>query len=273
MTEIIIKPQKFIYYNFKELYEFRDTLFFLAWKDIKIKYKQALLGFLWVVLQPLLMTLVFVVFVKATNFSLGTSEVPYPIFVLSGMLIWNLFSSSITQTSHSVVSNAHIIKKIYFPRIFFPLSALIVSTFDFIISFVVLIPLLFYYQMVPEWKIIYMFPLIYIMISLLVLGIGSFFAALNVKYRDVKYIIPFLVQMMFFISPVFYTNKLIGIDIVRNLYYVNPMTGIIELFRHGLFGTPVFMSGLLISSFISVIVFLIGMFYFRRVEHTFADIS
>lgn len=273
MTEIIIKPQKFKLINLRELREFRDTLFFLAWRDIKVKYKQALLGFLWVILQPLLMTLIFVIFSKATKLSLGPSDVPYPIFVLSGMLLWNLFSSSINLTAQSVISNAYMIKKIYFPRIFFPLSALIVNSFDFIISFIIILPIMLYYQIFPGFKIIYLFPVVYFLISLLVLGVGSFFAALNVRYRDVKYIIPFLLQMLFFISPVFYTNKIIEVDCIRNFYYANPMTGIIELFRHAMFDTHLYLEGLLMSTSICIFMFLIGVLYFGKVQHTFADIA
>ncbi|MCX7861689.1 MAG: ABC transporter permease [Bacteroidales bacterium] len=274
MTEIIIKPpSKFVFFDFKELSEFKDTLFFLAWKDIKIKYKQALLGFLWVILQPVLMTAVFVVFSIATNFTPIESNVPYILFVLSGMILWNLFSSAITQTTQSIVSNAHIIKKIYFPRIFFPLSSLLVSTFDFLISFIILIPFMIYFNVYPQWQVIFLLPMVYLLITMLILGIGSFFSALNVKYRDVKYIIPFMVQLMFFVSPVFYSNHYINIQWIKVAYYFNPITGIIELFRYALFNTTINVEGLLISSLICIIVFVLGLLYFRKVEYNFADIS
>ncbi len=273
MTETIIKSQKYLYYNFKELYEFKDTLFFLVWRDIKIKYKQTLLGFLWVVLQPLLVTMVFVLFGKATSFQLGDNNIPYPVFVFSGMIVWNLFSSAIQQTSNSVVNNAHIIKKIYFPRIFFPLSALLASSFDFLITFIVFLPLMLYYHIIPSIQILYILPLVYFLTSLLVLGIGSFFGALNVKYRDVKYVIPFLIQLLFFISPIFYTTQILTNPTIQQLYYLNPITGIIELFRHGLFNSPLSFEGILFSILTSLILCFSGLMYFRYVEHNFADIS
>ncbi|MCX7954411.1 MAG: ABC transporter permease [Bacteroidales bacterium] len=273
MMEIIIKPKKFAFLNLKEIYEHRDILFFLTWKDIKIKYKQTLLGFSWIILQPLLITFVFVLFSKAINFSLGDSKVPYTIYVLSGILLWNLFSSAIIQTSNSIVSNAHIIKKIYFPRIFFPISALFVSTFDFLISFIIYIPLMSYYKIYPSFSVIYIFPLVYLLLAMLILGIGSFFAALNVKYRDVKYTLPFLIQLFFFISPVFYAHNLIELNWLKNLYYANPLTGIIELFRHSLFNTPLYFHGLKISIIFSIIIFFTGIFYFRKMENILADIT
>ncbi len=271
--EIEIKPAKLFFYDFKELYEFRDTLFFLTWKDIKIKYKQALLGFLWAFLQPALMMGVFIILKMATNISTGNNTIPYPLFVLSGILFWNLFAASVTQSSNSIVSNANMIKKIYFPRIFFPVSAILVSLFDFLMGLIVFIPVMIYYDYLPTIHLIWTFPVSIILTVLIALGIGSFFSALNVKYRDVKYVIPFLVQLLFFISPVFYSPSFITDNLLQTLYYINPMTGILELIRYGFFGTPVNNIGLLISVICAVICFSAGMFYFRRFETTFADVA
>lgn len=273
MQETIIKSQRFYFLNFKEIFDYRDTLFFLAWRDIKIKYKQAILGFLWVVLQPLLSTFIFVLLTTTTQIKFTNNVIPYPLFVLSGIVLWNLFSTAINQTSNSVVNNAHIIKKVYFPRIFFPLSSLLISSFDFFISLIIYFPLMIYYNIYPSICIIFIFPLTYILVSMLILGIGSFFAALNVKYRDVKYLVPFFTQIMFFLSPTFYSVDLIKITWIKNLYYINPMTGIIDLFRYSLFNTPFNTTGLLISVAICILSFLLGIFYFRFVEHNFADIA
>lgn len=272
--EIEIKPpSKWHFFDIKELIYYKDTLYFLTWKDIKIKYKQAVLGFLWAFLQPIAMTAVFVLFNLAVNVSLGDVNIPYPLFVLSGIMLWNLFANAITATSNSVVNNSNILKKIYFPRIFFPMSSLLVSLFDFFITLLIYIPVMIYYNVYPNWQIIYILPVCILLVSILVLGIGSFFGALNVKYRDVKYIIPFVVQLLFFISPVFYSNNQIALPWVKTLYYLNPMTGIIELFRFGLFNTPINNLGLILSIIISLTFFVIGLFYFRKTEYFFADIS
>lgn len=272
--EIEIKPpSKWHFFDIKELIYYKDTLYFLTWKDIKIKYKQAVLGFLWAFLQPIAMTAVFVLFNLAVNVSLGDVNIPYPLFVLSGIMLWNLFANAITATSNSVVNNSNILKKIYFPRIFFPMSSLLVSLFDFFITLLIYIPVMIYYNVYPNWQIIYILPVCIILVSILVLGIGSFFGALNVKYRDVKYIIPFVVQLLFFISPVFYSNNQIALPWVKTLYYLNPMTGIIELFRFGLFNTPINNLGLILSIIISLTFFVIGLYYFRKTEYFFADIS
>ena len=273
MKEIIIKPQRHVYYNFNELYEFRDTLFFLTWKDIKIKYKQAALGFLWAILQPALMMLVFIVFRKVIFIWTGNHNVPYPLFVLSGVLFWNLFSSAITHSSNSIVNHAQMIKKIYFPRIFFPISAVLVSLFDFFMGVIVYIPLMIYYNVYPSAWLIALLPASIVLTVLVAMGVGCFFSALNVKYRDVKYIIPFAVQMLFFISPVFYSHSFITNKYLLFFYYLNPITGILELIRFGLFEMPININGLIISCASTILAFFIGMFYFRRFESTFADIA
>ena len=270
--EIVIKPYKFLRFNFKEFIEYRDTLFFLVWKDIKIKYKQTLLGFLWVIIQPLLMVLVFVLLQRAIVIPISDSNIPYALFVLSGILYWNLFSSSVTNSSNSIVNNANMLKKIYFPRIFFPLSSLLVSLFDFFIAIVIYIPLMFYYKIYPTENIFWIFPLTLILVIMISLGIGSFFSALNVIYRDVKYVIPYFVQLLFFISPIFYNSKFIANKFINNIYYLNPFVGILELLRYGLFSMEPYKVGVLISIVSNVIVFILGLYYFRKIENIFADL-
>jgi lipopolysaccharide transport system permease protein len=271
--EIEIKPTKYYFFNIKELYEFRDTLFFLTWKDIKVKYKQALLGFLWAILQPILMTAVFVLFSKVVKFWEQENNIPYTLFVLSGILFWNLFSNAVTHSANSIVSNAHIIKKIYFPRIFFPISAVLVSLFDFFMGIIVYIPIMIYFNHYPSFWVIFILPLCILLTVLVSLGIGCFFSSLNVKYRDVKYIIPFAVQLLFFISPVFYIHSYVTNKFLLMFYYFNPMTGILELLRFVLFNMPINYQGLVISIFSIFITFTFGILYFRRFENTFADLS
>lgn len=268
-----IKPARGYFYNFSELNEFKELLYFLAWKDIKIKYKQAILGFLWALLQPALMMMVFIIFRKVVFIWTGDDEMPYALFVLSGILFWNLFSTGITQSSNSIVSNAHIIKKIYFPRIFFPISAVIVSFFDFIMGVLVYIPVMIYYNVYPDFWILLILPACIILTVLTSIGAGSFFSALNVKYRDVKYIIPFVIQLLFFISPVFYSHSFITNKFLQFFYYFNPITGILELLRFSLFQSPINITGLVISCITAFATFIFGILYFRRFETSFADIA
>lgn len=271
--EIEIKPAKGVLFNINELKEYKELLYYLTWKDIKVKYKQALLGFLWALLQPIMMMFVFIIFRKVVFIWTGNDEIPYPLFVLSGLLFWNLFSVGVTQSSNSIVSNAHIIKKIYFPRIFFPISAVCVSLFDFFMGVVVYLPVMFYYGYYPSVWIILLIPAAIILTILVSMGIGAYFSALNVKYRDVKYVIPFIVQMLFFISPVFYSHSFITNKWLHYFYYLNPVTGVLELVRFGLFNTTIYLPGIFISTCTAFIIFIVGLMYFRRFENTFADIA
>jgi lipopolysaccharide transport system permease protein len=271
--EIEIKPAKVFLFNFKELVEYKELLYFLTWKDIKIKYKQAILGFTWALIQPALMMFVFIVFRKVVFIWTGNSDIPYPLFVLSGILFWNLFSTGILQSSNSIVSNAHIIKKIYFPRIFFPISAIMISLFDFLMGLVVYIPVMIFYDYYPSAWTILTFPLAIILTIIVSIGIGSYFSALNVKYRDIKYVIPFFTQLLFFISPVFYSHSFITNKFLQYFYYLNPVTGILELVRFGLFNTSINIQGIIISTITALISFILGIIYFRKFENTFADIA
>lgn len=269
---IVIGPKKSFFNSVREIFVFWDTLFFLTWRDIKIKYKQALIGFGWIILQPLLMTFVFVLFVKFTNIRMHNGQLPYLHFVLSGIILWNLFATAFTQASNSLVNNAQLIKKIYFPRIFFPLSSFFVSFFDFFISLSILIIFMVFYSLKPSLLIFVYLPFAIILIFLFSIGLGSFFSAINVKYRDVKYIVPFFTQFLFFVTPVFYSSQLINSDLIRLIYYINPMSGIIELFRAGLFSLSIDPHALIMASIISIFVFLSGTTYFLKQERNFADV-
>ena len=271
--EIEIKPAKVYSFNYKELKEYKELLYFLTWKEIKIKYKQAILGFTWALIQPALMMFVFIVFSKVVYVWTGSDKIPYPLFVLSGILFWNLFSTGVLQSGNSIVANAHIIKKIYFPRIFFPISAILTSLFDFVMGLFVYIPVMIYCDYYPSAWTILTFPIAIILTIIVSIGIGSYFSALNVKYRDIKYVIPFFIQLLFFISPVFYSHSFITNKFLQYFYYINPVTGILELVRFGLFNTAINVQGIIISTITALLAFIIGIIYFRRFEHTFADIA
>ncbi len=232
--------------------------------DIKIKYKQTVLGFLWAILQPLFMMLIFTFFFgRALN--IPSQNLPYPVYVFSGLLIWNMFSSGLTSASNSMVNNALIIKKIYFPRLIIPVSAILVALFDFLMAFILFIGILLYYQQPVSWLFILIWPLS--------LGLGAWLAALNVKYRDFRYVIPFLVQVMFFLTPVIYPISMLNYPVLKYLLACSPMFAAVELFRFpltGLLPDPIFMALSLTSGLLFLIV---GILYFKRTEDFFADFA
>lgn len=262
--------------NFKrelvELFKYRELLYFFAWKDVKIKYKQALLGFLWVILQPLLMMLIFTFFAQAVKINSGI--IPYPVFAFSGLIFWNIFASGVQSAGNSVVTNANVIKKIFFPRLIMPISSILVSLFDFLIAFIFLIGLLLYFkQTIYFFNIFCFIPLALIIAIVYSLGAGIWLASLNVKYRDFKYVIPFLVQLLFFASPVVYPSSLITNPLIKSFYYINPYSGVLDLVRHAFFNTPIDFINVLISSITALFIFIIAFFVFTRNENKFADIA
>jgi lipopolysaccharide transport system permease protein len=258
--------------EWKELWRYRELFYFFTWRDIKIKYKQTFLGFLWAILQPLMMMTIFTLFFgRALN--IPSQNLPYPVYVFSGLLIWNLFSSGLTSASNSMVNNALIIKKIYFPRLIIPVSAILVALFDFLMAFVLLIGILIYYQQPVLWVAVILWPLALLIGIIATLGLGSWLAALNVKYRDFRYVIPFLVQVLFFLTPVIYPISLLKYPLLQYVLVCSPMYAAVELFRFPLTGiTPdmYFMSASLISG---LILLIIGISYFKRTEDFFADFA
>ena len=277
--EYSIKPSKDIRLGLQELWSYRELFYFFSWRDIKVKYKQTALGFLWAILQPLLMMMIFVVFFSRF-LNVPTDNIPAPVFYFSGLLLWNLFSSGLSNSANSMVDNANIIKKVYFPRLIIPLSALLVSGFDFLMGFIIFLGILgYYYFSVPEFSfnflsfIIY-FPLGFLLTILSACGLGTFLASLNVKYRDFRYVIPFLIQFLLFVSPVIYPVSILkGSPILEKIAAINPLTGALILGRASL--TEANPDWILVGiSFISAIVFaVIGLYYFRRTESYFADLA
>ncbi|CAN5402163.1 ABC transporter permease [soil metagenome] len=271
--EYEIKPAGRFSLNLGELWEYRELVFFFTWRDIKVKYKQTFFGAAWAVFQPLLLMLVFTVFF-ARNFKIESGNVPYPVFVFSGLLLWNVFANGLSNAGNSMVSNANIIKKIYFPRLIIPISSILSAMVDFFIAMVVYFCLLFYYGLqntIPAILGMLVFSLLITLCT--TLGVGSFLAALNVKYRDFRYVIPFLIQVLMFMTPIIYPVSTPDIGWVRTLLLLNPMTGAIELIRSTVMQVPLNTTAVLIATVTSVIWLIIGISYFRKTEYYFADLA
>lgn len=268
---IVIKPSKgWVGLRLKDLWVYRELVYFLTWRDLKVRYKQSVLGVLWAILKPFLEMVVFSIFFGSLA-KMPSDGVPYPLFYFVGSLPWNLFGNSLGIASKSMVSHGNMISKIYFPRLIVPLSSVMASVVDFLISFVILIGLMIYYHYAPTMAALWL-PLLMLLALMTALGVGFWTSALMVRYRDVGYILPFVTNLWMFITPVLYSSSLIP-EKWRVIYSLNPMTGVIEGFRQALLGTPSIISIWLIglSVVISIIMFVSGMFYFRRMEKEFAD--
>lgn len=271
-TEIIIRPQKgLIPLNLKELWVYREILYFLTWRDIKVKYKQTVLGILWAILQPFLTMLIF--FMLFGKFAkVPSEEVPYPIFAYTGLLLWNYFSSALSNSGNSLIYSSNLITKVYFPRLFIPASASLSGLFDFFIASIILIGMMFFYNFTPSLIGLALIPILILLASISAIGCGLWLSALNVEYRDFQYVIPFLVQIWMFATPVIYPATLLP-EKYRWIISLNPMGGIIEAFRASTLGhKQINWDMLIISAGIGFLVFLTGLVYFRKVERSFADI-
>lgn len=271
--EYEIRPVRKLSIGLKELWEFRELFYFFTWRDVKVKYKQTFLGFSWAILQPFLMMVIFSLFFGSA-LNIPSYNIPYPLFVYSGLLLWNIFSTGVTSAGNSMVSNASIIKKIYFPRLIIPASSILVSLFDFFFAFLVFIGMLFYYQVdVNILKIIVFMPAGVFLAVISTFGLGTFLGALNIKYRDFRYVIPFLIQALLFLTPVIYPPSMLTHEWMKYIIAMNPMYCALELFRSGIINHPPEMHLLLISLLSSVLFFLLGILYFRKTETYFADLA
>jgi lipopolysaccharide transport system permease protein len=259
-------------FDWSELWRFRELVYYFTWRDVKIKYKQTFLGFLWAILQPLLMMLILTYFFGKT-LKIPSQQLPYPVFVFSGLLIWNTFSSGLTNSANSMVSNAMIIKKIYFPRLIIPVSSILVSVFDFLMAFLILLLLLLYYQQPVGVNALWNWPLAIIITSVATLGPGSWLAALNIKYRDFRYVIPFLLQALFFLSPIVYPVSMVDSTLIQYLLVASPLYAAIELFRLPLTHAEPNLVLIAISLSSSVFFLIGGLWYFKRTEDYFADFA
>jgi lipopolysaccharide transport system permease protein len=271
MQETVIKPRKgWVNLNLRELWKFRELLYFLAWRDIKVRYKQTALGVVWAVLQPLLTMVVFsVLFGRLAK--MPSEGVPYPIFVYLGLLPWQYFATVLGQSTNIVVAEKNMITKIYFPRLIMPASSAVSAFLDFFIASVILGIMMVYYE-VGLGQGFYLVPLLVSLTIMNAVGFGTWFSALNVRYRDIQYAIPFLIQTWMFVTPVIYPSTLLG-ERYSWLLAFNPMSGVIESFRPAVLGhVPIPWTSLGISSAVGLIVFVGGLLYFRRVERYFADV-
>jgi lipopolysaccharide transport system permease protein len=268
---IIIKPSKgWIPINFKEIWNYREILYFLTKRDIKVRYSQTILGGLWAIIQPLFFMLIFSLFFGKLA-KMPSDGIAYPVFVYAGLVPWTYFANAVSASSNSLVGNVNLITKIYFPRIIIPASAALSGILDFFIAILLLGIMMIFFNVFPNINIL-LFPLLIFLTFLCAIGVGLWLSALNVKYRDIRYTVPFLIQIWLFLSPVIYPSSMIG-NKNRWIMAFNPMAGVLEAYKACLLGhMPVDWKMLLISTIIIFVILIGGLFYFRKMEKYFADI-
>lgn len=253
-----------------ELWEYRELLYFLTWRDIKVRYKQTVLGAAWAILQPFLTMVVFSLFFGNLA-KISSDNIPYPIFSYTGLVPWTFFAYGLAQSSNSLVGNASLIKKVFFPRLVVPIASVLSGLVDFALAFVVLLGMMVVYNIWPTANIIWL-PLLLLLSFITALGVGLWLSALNVEYRDIRYIVPFLTQFWMFISPVVYPSSLLH-EPWRTIYGLNPMVGVLEGFRWALLGSATAPGPMIVlSAVVSILLLVTGAFYFRRMERNFADV-
>lgn len=271
LPKIIIRPSKgWVPLRLNELWEYRELLYFLVWRDLKVRYKQTVLGAAWAIIQPFFTMVVFSIFFGRLA-KIPSDGVPYPIFAYCALLPWQLFSHALTQSGNSLVASQNLITKVYFPRLVIPLAAVLGGLVDFAIAFLVLLGMMAYYGIMPTVVVVTL-PLFLLLAIATALGVGLWLSALNVQYRDVRYTIPFLTQFWLFVTPIAYPSSLVP-GKWRALYGLNPMAGVVEGFRWALLGTENAPGPMLAVSIVVVVALLIGgLYYFRCMEKTFADV-
>lgn len=274
MARIILEAGRSERQYWHDLWRYRELFYVLAWRDISVRYKQTVIGILWALLQPFLTMVIFtVIFSKLAK--LPSAGVPYPLLVFAGMLPWQFFANSLSGASQSLVGNANLISKVYFPRLIIPASAVVTALVDFLISFALMGTMMIWYEYTPTWRIVFL-PLFIVLGFLAALGPGLLITALNVKYRDFRYIIPFIIQIGFFVAPVGYSSAVISNnygDRWRLLYSLNPVVGVIDGFRWALVSEhPFYLPGFALSVTVTGILLCLGIWYFRHTERTFADV-
>jgi lipopolysaccharide transport system permease protein len=270
--ELKIEPPKKLSFGFRELWHYRELFYFFTWRDVKVKYKQTALGVLWVLLQPVLTVVIFSLFFGRA-FNIPTGGIPYPVFVFSGLVFWNAFSASLVNAGNSMVNNAQIIRKIYFPRLIIPLAAILVSMVDWTIAFCLFSAMLFIYPVDVSWSATLLcWPIALVLMLIGTSGLCCWLSALNVKYRDFRYVIPFALQVMLFLTPVIYPINILYYPGLEYFLALNPMYSVIEIFRYPILH-QLDVRLLAISATSSVSLLLIGLFYFKKTEHYFADLA
>ena len=267
---VVIQPSKrWSTLSLKDIWAYRELLFFLTWRDVKVRYKQTALGAAWAILQPLFMMVIFTIFFGRLA-GVGSSGIPYPLFALAGLVPWTFFANAITASGNSLVGSAHLITKVYFPRLIVPAAAMLAGLVDFLLAFVLLCVLMVYYRVTLTVQILFL-PVLVLMTALFSLGVGTWMSALNVKYRDVRFALPFLIQLWLFVSSVILPSSSIPPK-YRWLLLLNPMSGIIEGYRSALFGLPFDWPALSIAAVLTLLTLIYAIFAFARVERSFADI-
>ncbi len=272
LPTILIKPSKgWVSLRLDELWAYRELLYFFIWRDVKIRYKQTIMGVSWAIIQPLFTMVIFSLFFGRLA-GIPSDDVPYPIFSYSALVPWTFFSNAFIQASNSLVNNAGMIKKIYFPRLAVPLATVLAGSFDFVLAFIVLLGMMLYFGITPTINVIWL-PFFVLLALITSLGVGLWFSVMNVQFRDVRYIVPFLSQAWMFATPIAYPSSLLP-EPWRTLYGLNPMAGVVEGFRWALLGTKTAPGPIIIvSTLVSVALLVSGAFYFRRMEKTFADVT
>jgi lipopolysaccharide transport system permease protein len=268
---IVIRPKKLFHLrDLKELWLYRELLYFFSWRDFKVRYKQTAIGAAWAIFQPFITMVVFTVFFGNLA-KIPSDGVPYPIFVYVGLLFWQFFSTALSDTSNVLITNQAIITKVYFPRLILPVSSVVTKLVDFAIAAIILVGLMVYYGFTPHLSGLLLLPLLLIIAFMAAVGGGLFLAAINVKYRDVRYALPFFIQILLFVTPVIYPASIAGI--YSKILAINPMTGVIQNARAALLGTAVVNWTLIGLSFLaSLVMLLVGIYVFKKIERHFADI-
>lgn len=269
---VVIEPStSWVALNLRDLWAYRELLYFLTWRDIKVRYKQTLLGVAWAIIQPLFTMLIFTLFFgRLAGLDTRTEGMPYPLFAFAGLLPWTFFANAITNSGNSLVGSANLITKVYFPRMIIPGAAVAAGLVDLAIGFVLLFGLMIYYQVALTWTLL-LLPVMVILTTLLAVGVGMWLSALNVKYRDIRFALPFVIQLWLFVSPVIFPSSILP-EKWRWVMALNPLTGIIEGYRSAIFGRPINWTVLGVSVVITLVVLTCASYYFRRMEKTFADI-
>lgn len=271
LKPIIIEPAKgWVGLRLDEIWAYRELLFFLMWRDIKVRYKQTVMGVLWAVIQPFFTMVVFSLFFGRLA-NIPSDDLPYPIFAFAALVPWTFFSNALSMASNSLVNNANMVKKIYFPRLIMPTATVLAGVVDFILAFLVLMGMMAFFRIAPTANVIWL-PFFLLLALVTSLGVSLWLAAMNVQFRDVRYIIPFLTQAWLFITPIAYPSSLLE-QPWRTIYGINPMAGVVEGFRWALLGTETAPGPIIIvSSVVAVLLLVGGAFYFRRMEKNFADV-
>jgi lipopolysaccharide transport system permease protein len=270
-SELIIEAGRAEKQYWQDLWRYRELFYFLAWRDILVRYKQTAIGIVWALIRPFLTMVVFTV-VFGQLAKLPSEGVPYPILVFSAMLPWQFFSNSLSECSNSLITNANLLSKVYFPRLVVPTSAIVVSFVDFMISGIILLALMAWYNFVPSWRILTL-PLFIGIAFAASMGAGLWLASLNVQYRDFRFIVPFIVQFGLYISPVGFSSSIVP-EQWRFIYSLNPMVGVIDGFRWAILGgeSKLYLPGFMLSMALVVLLLVSGIWYFRKMERTFADV-